>query len=119
MMTRLTTKSNNTSAIEPTLAGEHGDSAANSESESLMLLAPSGPANFGVIAAPEELGNFAEGDVVKFTDPERIQDGGNGTSLVFVTPANCEKVTDLDRAASYRLIIYGDSWDEDDEKCEW
>ena len=81
----------------------------------LMLLAPSGPTDFGVVAAPEELGDFAEGDVVKFTDPERIQDGGNGTSLVFVTPAKCEKVTDPDRAESYRSLIYGDSWDEDDE----
>lgn len=73
----------------------------------LMLLAPSGPANFGVVAALEELGNFAEGDVVNFTDPERIQDGGNGTSLVFVTPAKCEKVTDPDVAEAYRAIIYG------------
>jgi len=81
----------------------------------LMLLVPSGPANFGVVAAPEELGNFAEGDVVKFTDPERIQDGGNGTSLVFVTPAQCEKVTDPELVEEYRSIIYGDSWDEDAE----
>ena len=81
----------------------------------LMLLVPSGPANFGVVAAPEELGNFAEGDVVKFTDPERIQDGGNGTSLVFVTPAKCEKVTDPELVEEYRSIIYGDSWDEDAE----
>lgn len=86
----------------------------------LMLLAPSGLANFGVVAAPEELGNFAEGDVVKFTEPERIQDGGNGTSLVFVTPAKCEKVTEPDRAESYRSIIFGYSWDEDDdEDCGW
>ncbi|MGB0109844.1 MAG: hypothetical protein WBP52_15205 [Terriglobales bacterium] len=75
--------------------------------ERLMLLAPSGPANFGVVAAPEELGDFAEGDVVKFTDPERIQDGGNGTSLVFVTPAKCQKVTDPELAETYRCIIYG------------
>lgn len=81
----------------------------------MMLLVPSGTANFGVVAAPEELGNFAEGDVVKFTEPDRIQDGGNGTSLVFVTPDKCEKVTDPDRAESYRSIIYGDSWDEDAE----
>src|SRR5271167_1836977 len=109
-MARFTTKSNNTSAIEPTLAGEHGDSAENSECDRLMLLAPPGPAKFGVVAAPEEIGNFAEGDVVKFTDPERIQDGGNGTSLVFVSPAKCEKVTDPERAASYRSIVHGDSW---------
>jgi hypothetical protein len=84
----------------------------------LMLLAPSGPVNFGVVAAPEELGDFAEGDVVKFTDPEQIRDCGNG-SFVFVSPAKCEKVTDPELVEEYRSIIYGDSWDEDDEECGW
>ena len=72
----------------------------------LMLLAPSGPANFGVVAAPEELENFAEGDVVKFTDPERIQDCENG-SFVFVSPAKCQKIIDPELAEIYRAIIYG------------
>jgi hypothetical protein len=72
----------------------------------LLLLAPSGPADFGVVAAPEELGDFSEGDVVKFTDPEQIQDCGNG-SFVFVSPANCQKVTDPELADTYRTIIYG------------
>ena len=72
----------------------------------LMLLVPSGPANFGVVAAPEELGNFAEGDVVKFTDPEQIRDCENG-SFVFVSPAKCQRVTDPALAETYRTIIYG------------
>jgi hypothetical protein len=72
----------------------------------LLLLVPRGLANFGVVAAPEELGDFAEGDVVRFTSPERIQDGGNG-SLVFVSPAKCEKITDPELAETYRAIIYG------------
>jgi hypothetical protein len=76
----------------------------------LMLLAPSGPANFGVVSAPEELGGFSEGDVVKFTDPEQIRDCGNG-SFVFVSPAKCQKVTDPELAESYRSIIYGESLD--------
>jgi len=71
----------------------------------LMLLVPSGPANFGVVAAPEELGHFAEGDVVKFTDPEQIRDCGNG-SFVFVSPAKCQKVTDPELAEAYRCMIY-------------
>jgi hypothetical protein len=80
----------------------------------LLLLVPQGPANFGVVAAPEELGDFSEGDVVRFTDPERIQDCENG-SFVFVSPAKCEKVTDPKLVEEYRSIIYGDSWDEDAE----
>ena len=77
----------------------------------LLLLAPPGPANFGVVAAPEELGTFAEGDVVRFTDPEQIQDCENG-SFVFVSPAKCQKVTDPELAESYREIIYWRSLDD-------
>jgi hypothetical protein len=77
------------------------------EFDRLLLLVPRGPANFGVVAAPEELGDFSQGDVMKFTDPERIQDGGSGTSLVFVSPAKCEKVTETELAEAYRSIIYG------------
>ena len=72
----------------------------------LLLLAPQGPANFGLVAAPEELGDFSEGDVVKFTDPEQIRDCGNG-SFVFVSPAKSQKVTDPELAETYRTIIYG------------
>lgn len=86
--------------------GKHGDSAANGESDRLLLLAPQGPANFGLVAAPEEIGDFSEGDVVKFTDPEQIRDCGNG-SFVFVSPAKCQKVTDPELAETYRAIIYG------------
>ena len=84
----------------------------------LLLLVPNGPANFGVVAAPEELGGFAEGDVVRFTDPKQIRDCGNG-SFVFVSPAKCQKVIDPELAETYRAIIYGNSWDEDDEECGW
>jgi len=72
----------------------------------LLLIAPHGPSNFGVVAAPEKLGDFVEGDVVTFTDPEGVQDGGNG-SLVFVSVAKCKKVTDPGLVETYRSIIYG------------
>jgi hypothetical protein len=72
----------------------------------LLLLAPREPANFGVVAAPEELGDFSEGDVVGFTSPERIQDCENG-SFVFVSPAKCQKIIDPELAEIYRAIIYG------------
>ena len=57
-------------------------SGVNAENDRLLLIAPHGPANVGVVAAPEDLGDFVEGDVVTFTDPEWIQDGGNGQPRV-------------------------------------
>lgn len=57
-----------------------------------------------MVAAPEELGDFPEGDVVRFADPEQIREGENA-SLVFVAPANCEKVTDPELGEAYRSII--------------
>jgi hypothetical protein len=82
------------------------DLASIAQLDHLLLLAPRGPANFGVVAAPEELAGFVEGDVVRFTDPEQIQDCENG-GFVFVSPAKCQRVTDPALAETYRTIIYG------------
>jgi hypothetical protein len=81
--------------------------SVNAENDRLLLIAPQGPANFGVVAAPEEFGDFAEGDVVKFTDPERATGSGSGSRRVFVRPAKCKQVTDPEPVEAYRSIIYG------------
>jgi hypothetical protein len=74
----------------------------------LLLLVSNGPSNFGIVAAPEELGGFAEGDVVSFREPYQRQDGGEKGELVFVTPGNCEKITDPQVAEACRTFIWGD-----------
>jgi hypothetical protein len=105
-MAKFTTKVKNASSTSDlTLQGNRGGSAAKSESDRLLLLAPSVPKDFGVVAASEERGDFSDGDVVKFIEPEQIQDCGNG-SFVFVSPAKCQKVTDPELAEAYRCMIY-------------
>ena len=74
----------------------------------LLLLVPNGPANFGIVAAPEELGGFAEGDVVSFREPYQRRDGGEKGDFAFVTPGNCEKITDPQVAEACRNFIWGD-----------
>lgn len=85
--------------------GSMATSGVNAKNDRLLLIAPHGPANFGVVVAPE-LGDFVEGEVVTFTDTEGVQDGGNGR-FVFVSPAKCKKVTDPGLVETYRSIIYG------------
>ena len=75
-------------------------------SDFLVLLVPYATANFGVVAAPEEP-EFLRGECREIPRSRLIQDGGNGTSLVFVSPAKCEKVTDPEVVEAYRAIIYG------------
>ena len=73
----------------------------------LLLLVPNGPANFGIVSAPEELGGFAEGDVVGFREPYQRRDGGEKGDFVFVTPGNCEKITDPQVAEACRIFVWG------------
>jgi hypothetical protein len=73
----------------------------------LLLLVSNAPANFGIVAAPEELGGFAEGDVVRFGEPFQRQDGGQKGDFVFVSPGNCEKIADPQVAEACRSFIWG------------
>ena len=77
------------------------------KSDLLLLLVSNAPANFGIVAAPEELGGFAEGDVVSFREPYQRQDGGEKGDLMFVTPRNCEKIADPQVAEACRSFILG------------
>ncbi len=73
----------------------------------LLLLVSNAPANFGIVAAPEELEGFAEGDVVGFREPYQRRDGEGKGDLVFVTPGNCEKIADPQVAEACRSFIWG------------
>ena len=73
----------------------------------LLLLVSNAHANFGIVAAPEKLAGFAEGDVVRFREPYQRRDGGENGDFVFVTPGNCEKVVDPQVAESCRSFIWG------------
>jgi len=44
---------------------------AGENQDRLLLIVPPYPVKLGIVAAPEELGGFAEGDVVSFREPIR------------------------------------------------
>jgi len=68
------------------------------------------PCQYGYVLFPEQLGDFAEGDIVRYTGgkemlvPEEGEDGGRG-KLMKVAAENCEKITDPDIAESLRLVL--------------
>jgi hypothetical protein len=83
----------------------------DTEGGSLLLLALRVPFPYAVVLFPEQLGDFAEGDVVRYSGgkemlaPEEGEDGDRG-KLMKVALANCEKITDPKVAESCRRIIY-------------
>ena len=80
---------------------------AGENQDRLLLIVPPYPIKLGIVAAPEELGGFAEGDVVRFGEPFQRQDGEGKGDFVFVTPGNCEKLADPQVAESCRSFIWG------------
>jgi hypothetical protein len=80
---------------------------AGENQDRLLLIVPPYPVKLGIVAAPEELGGFAEGDVVRFREPYQRRDGGGKGDFVFVTPGNCKKVVDPQVAESCRSFIWG------------
>lgn len=72
----------------------------------LLLLVPAEPTKLGIVVAPEEREDFADGDVVRFTEPYKRLDS-EGRGLALVSPANCEKITDSQIAEAYRRFIWG------------
>ena len=86
---------------------DHQLNNAGENQDRLLLIVPLYPVKLGIIAAPEELEGFAEGDVVSFRDPYQRRDGGGKGNLVFVTPGNCEKITDPQVAEACRSFIWG------------
>jgi hypothetical protein len=85
----------------------HHLSNAVKNQDRLLLIVPPYPAKFGIVAAPEEVGGFAEGDVVEFREPFQRQDGEGKGDFVFVTPGNCEKIMDPQVAEACRSFIWG------------
>ena len=73
-------------------SSKHTLNDAGENHDRLLLIAPSYPVKLGIVAAPEELGGFAEGDVVSFREPYQRREAGEKGDLVFVTPGNCEKI---------------------------
>jgi len=80
---------------------------AGENRDRLLLIVPPYPVKLGIVAAPEELGGFAEGDVVSFREPYQRREGGGKGDMVFVTPGNCEKIVDPQVAESCRSFIWG------------
>jgi hypothetical protein len=86
---------------------DHQLNNAEENQDRLLLIVPPYPVKLGIVAAPEELGGFAEGDVVGFREPYQRRDGGEEGDFVFVTPGNCEKITDPQVAEACRSLIWG------------
>jgi len=82
-------------------------SDAGEYQDRLLLIVPPYPVKLGIVAAPEELGGFAEGDVVSFREPYQRRDDGEKGDFVFVTPGNCEKITDPQVAEACRIFVWG------------
>jgi len=80
---------------------------AGENQDRLLLIVPPYPVKLGIVAAPEELGGFAEDDVVSFREPYQRRDGGEKGDFVFVTPGNCEKIADPQVAEACRSFIWG------------
>ena len=80
---------------------------ARENQDRLLLIVPPYPVKFGIVAAPEELGGFAEGDVVSFREPYQRRECGGRGDMVFVTPGSCEKITDPQVADACRSFIRG------------
>lgn len=85
----------------------HQSNNAGENQDRLLLIVPPYPVKLGIVAAPEELEGFAEGDVVRFGEPFQRQDGGEKGDFVFVTPGNCEKIADPQVAEACRSFIWG------------
>jgi hypothetical protein len=85
----------------------HQFNNAGENRDRLLLIVPPYPVKLGIIAAPEELEGFAEGDVVSFREPYQRGEGGGKGNMVFVTPGNCEKITDPEVADACRSFIWG------------
>jgi len=86
---------------------DHQLNNAGENQDRLLLIVPPYPIKLGIVAAPEELGGFAEGDVVSFGEPIQRHDGGGKGDFVFVTPGNCEKITDPQVAEACRIFVWG------------
>ncbi len=86
---------------------DHRPNDVRENRDRLLLIVPPYPVKLGIVAAPEELEGFAEGDVVRFREPYQRQAGGGKGAFVFVTPANCEKITDPQLAEACRSFIWG------------
>lgn len=85
----------------------HQHNNAWENQDRLLLIVSPYPVKLGIVAAPEELGGFAEGDVVRFREPYQRQDDGEKGAFVFVTPGNCEKIADPQVAEACRSFIWG------------
>ena len=88
-------------------SSKHTLNDAGENHDRLLLIAPSYPVKLGIVAAPEELGGFAEGDVVSFREPYQRRECGGRGDMVFVTSGNCERIADPQVAEACRSFIYG------------
>jgi len=88
-------------------SSNHRLNDAGENHDRLLLIVPPYPVKLGIVATPEELGGFAEGDIVSFREPYQRREAGEKGDFVFVTPGNCEKITDPQVAEACRSFIWG------------
>jgi hypothetical protein len=97
-------------AMPITRKQESRDTNLDTEDDFLLIATLRVPSPYGYVLFPEQLGDFAEGDIVRYAGgkdmlvPEEGEDGGRG-KLMKVAVEDCERVTDPEVAESLRLVI--------------